>query len=329
MLGSDFSPDLGDTWRNGCPKKALCGAATALIGQAVSPEWISSGPTSEADGGFEFCEHSVGSMAIEVIGQDRSSEVISLFLEDWEVWRGIKLPFVYGPFVSGFSSLRVFGVPKKVSGGNAIFSPWTGCDNTRKNLLRDEGEGKCAASPLAKDRREDFYDSGCKDNILGRSQTASGTVERAPQRPNCGTGQSFEVAWRIRVNIDYWVGTCCGIGLEWLVATHWNVPGKYGPHGELFFFFLKKEPTVISELIKFGPCISAETGKACALIGLHMMAEEKALRSDSDFSPDFGDMWRNGCPTSPEWISSGPTCEADGAFEFQEHNVEHRAGQVK
>ena len=21
-------------------------------------------------------------------------------------------------------------------------------------------------------------------------------------------------------------------------STHWNVPGKYGPHGELFFFFL-------------------------------------------------------------------------------------------
>ena len=72
LLGSDFSPDLGDMWRNGCP---------------TSPEWISSGPTTEADGGFEFCEHNVVSMAIEVIGQDRSSEVISLFLKDWEVGR--------------------------------------------------------------------------------------------------------------------------------------------------------------------------------------------------------------------------------------------------
>ena len=60
-------------------------------------------------------------------------------------------------------------------------------------------------------------------------------------------------------------------------STRWNAPGKYGPHGELFFFLLKKQPTVISELVEFGPCVSAETAKACALIGLHMMAEENAL----------------------------------------------------
>ena len=33
------------------------------------------------------------------------------------------------------------------------------------------------------------------------------------------------------------------------VSTHWDVPRKCGPHGELFFF-LKKEPMVLSELIK-------------------------------------------------------------------------------
>ena len=68
-------------------------------------------------------------------------------------------------------------------------------------------------------------------------------------------------------------------------STHWNVPKKYGPHGE-FFFLLKREPMVLSELIEFGPCISAETVKACALIGLHMIAKEIALPSDSDSSPD-------------------------------------------
>ena len=35
-------------------------------------------------------------------------------------------------------------------------------------------------------------------------------------------------------------------------STHWNVPGKYGLHGELFSFLLKKEPTVISEWVAFG-----------------------------------------------------------------------------
>ena len=54
-------------WRNGCPK--------------------SSGPTSEAYWGFEFSEHNVGGMAIEVIGQDRSSNVVALFLKDWELGR--------------------------------------------------------------------------------------------------------------------------------------------------------------------------------------------------------------------------------------------------
>ena len=50
------------------------------------------------------------------------------------------------------------------------------------------------------------------------------------------------------------------------VSMHW----KCGPHGELFFFHLKKEPMVLAELIEFRPCISAETVKACVLIGLHM-----------------------------------------------------------
>ena len=72
-------------------------------------------------------------------------------------------------------------------------------------------------------------------------------------------------------------------------STHWNVPKKYGPHGELFLFLLKKEPLVLSELVEFGPSFSAETVKG-ALIGLHMMAEEHALSSDRGFSPH---LWRN------------------------------------
>ena len=38
-------------------------------------------------------------------------------------------------------------------------------------------------------------------------------------------------------------------------ATQWNVPGRYGPHGELFIFLLKKEPMVLRELVRFGPSI--------------------------------------------------------------------------
>ena len=44
---------------------------------------------------------------------------------------------------------------------------------------------------------------------------------------------------------------------------------------------LKKEPRVLSELVRVGPSISAEKMKACALI---VMAEENACRSDSGSS---------------------------------------------
>ena len=40
---------------------------------------------------------------------------------------------------------------------------------------------------------------------------------------------------------------------------------------------LKKEPMVFCELVESAPCVSAETVKACALIGLHMKAEENAF----------------------------------------------------
>ena len=56
------------------------------------------------------------------------------------------------------------------------------------------------------------------------------------------------------------------------------------------FSLLKTEPMVLSELVEFGPCFSVETVKACALIGLHMMAEENALRSDRDSAHDRGEM---------------------------------------
>ena len=64
-------------------------------------------------------------------------------------------------------------------------------------------------------------------------------------------------------------------------STQWNVPGRYGPYGELFFFLLKEEPMVLSELVRFGPTIPVETEKACALIGLHMMIEENSGQSEN------------------------------------------------
>ena len=76
------------------------------------------------------------------------------------------------------------------------------------------------------------------------------------------------------------------LGEKVLASSQWSVPKKYGPHGELFFFLLKKEPLVLSESVEFGPSISAVTVKARAVLGLHMMAE-------------------CGCPMSPVWSSDG------------------------
>ena len=67
-------------------------------------------------------------------------------------------------------------------------------------------------------------------------------------------------------------------------STQRNVPGRHGPYGELFIFLLKKEPMVLSELVRFGPSFPVETVKARALIGLHMMAEENSGRSENGSS---------------------------------------------
>ena len=40
-----------------------------------------------ATASFEDYEHNVGNLAIEIVGQNWSGEVISLFLQDWEVGR--------------------------------------------------------------------------------------------------------------------------------------------------------------------------------------------------------------------------------------------------
>ena len=74
-LGGGQSPDLGDMWRYGCPK---------------SQEWISSCSASETFLGCEVYEHNNGCWAVEVVGQDWSSEV-ALCLEDWDGSLGGKL----------------------------------------------------------------------------------------------------------------------------------------------------------------------------------------------------------------------------------------------
>ena len=55
----------------------------------------------------------------------------------------------------------------------------------------------------------------------------------------------------------------------------WNVPGNYGPHGELFFFVSQKEPAMVLGSETFSPffnadirtpLFSADVLKKCTLI---------------------------------------------------------------
>ena len=74
-------------------------------------------------------------------------------------------------------------------------------------------------------------------------------------------------------------------------STCWNVSGKDGPRGELFFFLIKKEPAASND-VPSNPLVSAETLKACALNGLHLLAAEGEAGSGGSQSPGLGDMWR-------------------------------------
>ena len=71
--GRDPSPDLREMWTYDCPK---------------SPVWSGDGfeeERSEDTSSMEYHEHNLGNIAIEAVGQNLTNEVISLFLEDWEV----------------------------------------------------------------------------------------------------------------------------------------------------------------------------------------------------------------------------------------------------
>ena len=83
-----------------------------------------------------------------------------------------------------------------------------------------------------------------------------------------------------------------------------------------------------SDDVSSNPFVSAETLKARALIGLHLLAAESEAGSSGSQSPDLGDMWKHGCPISPEWVSSCSASEAFFGCEVCEHNNECRAIEV-
>ena len=137
-----------------------------------------------------------------------------------------------------------------------------------------------------------------------QDKNPSGIVGRTPQRPGGGTGEGKlecleNPYWGWHVVSQFAVASFCrrnGFQHRWckdfakdvgrallgkasgLIRTHgmrcpcahhsfWTAPRKYGPHGELFFFLIKKESLALTEAAQFKPFVPAETLKACALIG--------------------------------------------------------------
>ena len=94
------------------------------------------------------------------------------------------------------------------------------------------------------------------------------------------------------------------------------MPGKYGPHGELFFFLIKKEPATLLGSETFSPffnadirtsLFSADVLKKCVLLAVHVIAEE------GSHVPGLGDEWKWAAQrVSPMWESEGEAWSEDG-----------------
>ena len=53
--------------------------------------------------------------------------------------------------------------------------------------------------------------------------------------------------------LDPWDSVCLRTA-----SVEWNVPGKYGPHGELFFVLIQKEPATMLGSETLGPFFAAD-----------------------------------------------------------------------
>ena len=106
-------------------------------------------------------------------------------------------------------------------------------------------------------------------------------------------------------------------------------PGEVRPFlSEFLFFFIKKEPVALTNVVPFKLVVPSETLKACVLIGPLFLPAEGEARSSGSQSPDLGDMWRHGCPKSPESVSLCSTSETFLGCEVYEHNNERRGIEV-
>ena len=164
----------------------------------------------------------------------------------------------------------------------------------------------------AKEAGEEYNDPTCQDNILGRNQTRFALWEEHLKDPVVALDQSVEVRGEFvleGLGPSAWWKECLALACAgffqrlwekpiwegvWpfldpmdgvclrTASMEWNVPGKYGPHGELFFFPIQKEPATEPVGETFSPffnadirthLFSANVLKKCAFVALHLIAE--------------------------------------------------------
>ena len=106
-----------------------------------------------------------------------------------------------------------------------------------------------------------------------RARISASFFRRKRRSPRSRSGRAFGPTW-----ISWIVCVCLRTA-----SVEWNVPGKYGPHGELFFFFIQKELATMPGNGTLSPFLateirtqyfSADVLKKCARIALHFIAEE-------------------------------------------------------
>ena len=153
------------------------------------------------------------------------------------------------------------------------------------------------AMKAALDKSEDCYDPDREDAVLGRARVRLDLWEEHLKDPILELGKSVGMFGKSTQGW-HWVSQCVvasfcrrnGLQHRWrtdfakksgslalrgpmvrgvfrVSSRYLRVPGKYGPHSELFFVFTRKEPVALTE-VPFEPCVSAETLKACGLLFL-------------------------------------------------------------
>ena len=183
----------------------------------------------------------------------------------------------------------------------------------------------------AEDAGEEYCDPEREDNIMGRNETRLALWKEQLKDPIVGLDKALKCVesscWKVVARV-----LCGGCVLQWLLlasskvcgrsrfgrafgptwirwilclrtaSVEWNVPGKYGPHGELFFFLIQKEPATMPDIETFSPFFSADIRtpffsadvlKKCALVGMHLIAEEERGGKGVGQTLDLGDVWRN------------------------------------